>query len=157
MSTATAPHREPAAISWAAMILASHRKFVGIDLVPAVPPEGRTDTLYHLPAIVVAHDATADPCFVYANAAAQALWGYQWSRFVGMPSRLSAPPEERGKRGNLLEDGRRAGVVIGRDLVRVAADGRRFVVAEVVLWNLVDASGTRIGQAATYDRWRWSQ
>ncbi|GDY13205.1 MEKHLA domain-containing protein [Planctomycetota bacterium] len=151
----TDPHLGAEAITWAAVIVASHRTVVGHDLIKPVPPEEIPDALYHFSSIVVAHDAAADPCFVYANAAAQQLWGYPWAQFVGLPSRLSAPPEERGKRGHLLADGQRSGVVIGRDLVRIAADGRRFVVAEVVLWNLVDASGTRIGQAATYDRWRW--
>lgn len=151
----TDPHREPAAVAWAAVIVSSHRTVVGHDLIKPAAPGELADDLYHHPSIVVAHDASEDPRFVYANAAAQQLWGYPWAQFVGLPSRLSAPPEERGKRGHLLADGQRSGVVIGRDLVRVTADGRRFVVAEVVLWNLLDAAGTRIGQAATYDRWRW--
>ena len=148
------PWRTPAACLVARAIVAAHRRHTGRDLVP--PPIEASllaDGLYRAAMVVVAHDGASDPRFVYANRAAQDLWGYPWADFIGMPSRLSAPPDQRAVRDGLLAAGRTDGVVIARDLVRVTRDGRRFVIAEVVLWNL-DDDGMR-GQAATYSRWRF--
>jgi PAS domain S-box-containing protein len=126
--------------------LASHRRATGRDLVADDDP-GR---LYDLDAIVVSHRCAEDPCFVYANRAAQRLWGYAWSDFVGMPSRLSAPPEGRGVRQGLLAEGLARGAVVARDLIRITADGRRFKAREVLLWNVIDDTQRVVGQAATY-------
>lgn len=136
---------------WAACILASYRHWTGVDLLAG----GAADSLYHHTEIVVAHDGAADPRFVYANRAAQALWGYSWSEFVGLPSRLSAPPELRAGRERLLDQGRAAGLVVARDLVRITSAGRRFHIAAVRLWTLRDQQAQPIGQAAAYGDWRW--
>ncbi|ABW14794.1 conserved hypothetical protein [Parafrankia sp. EAN1pec] len=37
---------------------------------------------------LLAHDASTDPLFVYANKTAQQRFEYTWDEFVGMPSRL---------------------------------------------------------------------
>ena len=144
----------PPACALARTIAAAHRRHTGRDLVPLVADGlALAQALYAAPMVVLAHDGAADPCFIYANRTAQDLWGYPWQDFIGMPSRLSAPPDQRTLRAGLLATGRADGVVIARDLVRVTRDGRRFVIAEVVLWNL-DQDGER-GQAATYDRWHF--
>lgn len=144
----------PHATALARTIVAAHRRHTGRDLVPPVADaQALAQALYAAPMVVLAHDGAADPCFIYANRTAQELWGYPWEDFIGMPSRLSAPPDQRTLRAGLLASGRAEGVVIARDLIRVTGDGRRFVIAEVVLWNL-DQDGER-GQAATYDRWRF--
>jgi hypothetical protein len=38
--------------------------------------------------------------------------------------------------------------------VRVAKWGRRFVIEDGIVWELIDADGTRHGQAATFSSWR---
>jgi PAS domain-containing protein len=143
----------PAARVWAERIAASYRHWSGTALVPSGADPATA--LYQHAAIVVAHDGAADPRFVYANRAAQALWGYAWQDFVGLPSRLSAPPEQRAVRNRLLDQGRSAGLVTAHDLIRITAGGRRFRIAEVQLWTLLDDAGTSIGQAATYGQWTW--
>jgi len=149
--TAT-PWLSSAATALAGAIAAAYRHHTGRDLV-AAQPAGLAAALYAAPMVVLAHDGGDDPRFIYANQVAQTLWGYQWDAFLGMPSRLSAPPDQRVERAGLLAQGRAAGIVTARDLVRITGDGRRFVIAEVALWNL-DVVGVR-GQAATYDRWRF--
>lgn len=149
------PWRHPDLVRHAALIASEHRRLVGHDLVPPGDALAVADALYRLPAIVLAHDAGEDPRFTYGNDAAQRVMGYPWERLVGLPSRLSAPPEGRDVRQRLLDAGRGAGVATARDLLRVTSAGRRFVIEEVTLWNLHDAQGARVGQAATYARWRW--
>ena len=61
---------------------------------------------------VVVHDTQPDPCFIYANIAAQRCFERPWAELVGMPSRLCknvvdldldvsrdpSPPARRGRR-----------------------------------------------------------
>lgn len=141
-----APWDTPDVRRWIAWMCASHRTTTGRDLVPGADPAA----LYDLDAIVVSHRLSADPRFVYANRAAQRLWGYGWGTFIGLPSRLSAPEEGRDQRKHLLADGLSRGAVVAKDLIRITADGRRFRAEEVLLWNVADDRGEVQGQAATY-------
>ena len=38
--------------------------------------------------------------------------------------------------------------------VRISATGKRFMIEEAVVWNLIDAAGGHHGQAATFSRWQ---
>lgn len=132
--------------AWAAAIADSYRVEMG---EPLADPEELMD----LPAVVLCHDTSADPVFVYANRAAQRLWRRTWQEFIGMPSRLTAPPQERAARARALAGGE---VVRGYSGVRVTADGQRFTIAGAVVWPVtvpVDGSRIRVGQAATFGEW----
>jgi hypothetical protein len=37
----------------------------------------------------------------------------------------------------------------------VTSTGRRFLVENAIIWNVVDAGGQRVGQAATFAHWTW--
>jgi hypothetical protein len=37
--------------------------------------------------------------------------------------------------------------------VRMTSTGRRFLVENALIWNVVDAEGQRVGQAATFSTW----
>jgi hypothetical protein len=39
--------------------------------------------------------------------------------------------------------------------VRISTSGRRFVILNVTIWNVVDADGATAGQAATFADWRF--
>jgi len=150
----TPPWLAAESIVHAQIIVAAHHRHTRRHLIPATAdPVADATALYDARVVVLAHDGGEDPRFVYANRTAQTLWGYTWAEFIGMPSRLSAPPDQRAVREGLLLAGRADGVVIARDLVRVTRTGRRFIIDEIVLWNL-DQDGMR-GQAATYGRWRF--
>ncbi len=137
----------------AAAILDSHRTRVGHDLVPRTGDAQRDERLlFDLDAVVLSHDGGADPCFVYANAAAAALWRMPVSDLIGMPSRLSAPPEHREERASMLADASESGVLRGYSGERVARDGTRFVVVDATLWT-VDGYPERPGQAVVFREW----
>ena len=99
-----------------------------------------------LAAVVLCHDTSADPFFVYANRAAEALWQ---RRLVGTPSRLTAPPDARAERATALRSGL---VVRGYSGERVSASGRRFRILDATVWDVVDEHGVQRGQAATFVR-----
>ncbi|AMB46355.1 MEKHLA domain-containing protein [Methylobacterium sp. AMS5] len=131
------------------LLTGSFLRLVGRPLVPA--PDLGPDWLYaSAPFAVLAHDTGPDPLFVYANRAAQRAFGYRWDDIVGMPSRLSAEAPERAERQRLLDAVARDGFVSDYAGIRVAKDGRRFPVAEGIVWQLVDEGGIVRGQAATF-------
>jgi hypothetical protein len=144
----------PACRALAEAILASHRRWTGCSLLPSAADDPAR-ALYEAEAVVLAHDGGQDPRFTYANRAAQALWERPWAGFIGLPSRLSAEPDERAQRQLLLDRTARDGVADGYRGVRIASSGRRFWIEEARLWNLLDGQGRRIGQAARFTQWRY--
>lgn len=106
--------------------------------------------LYAAPFCLLAHDGAANPCFIYANAAAQACFEYSWEEFLHLPSRLSAEAPVREERERLLQAVRRQGFIENYAGVRIAKSGRRFVIENAVVWELVDETGVRFGQAAMF-------
>ena len=150
------PNRDesPYDLELVALIVHSYRSLVGEPLVAGqqdLPSLARW--LYaDAPFCLLAHSAAADPRFLYANRATQRCFEYSWSELVGMPSRLSAPPAQRGERDQFLHDVEQHGFARGYRGLRVAKSGRRFWIEDVTLWNLIDAAGVRRGQAACYPR-----
>jgi hypothetical protein len=138
----------------AAAILDSYRDRVGFELVPRTgDAEEDEERLFSLDAVVLSHDGGTDPSFVYANAAAARLWRMPVDALVGMPSRLSAPPEWRDERSAMLEQAARDGILRGYSGERIASDGTRFVISDATLWT-VDGYPERPGQAVVFSQWR---
>ena len=104
--------------------------------------------------MVVAHGTDQDPKFIYANKAAQKCFKYSWEEFMSLPSRLSAEAPDRAERQSLLDDVARNGFLSGYQGLRVAKSGRRFIIEDGVVWELLDRDGMRHGQAATFLSWR---
>jgi MEKHLA domain len=139
-----------------AMLVASHQHFVGRPLLP--PDIAEADSARWLyeeaPFCVLAHNSEGDPRFIYANKAAQGCFEYSWEEFLALPSRLSAEAPGQIERKRLLDAVTRDGFASGYRGLRVAKSGRRFWIEEVVIWQLVDASGATCGQGATFQRWQ---
>ena len=137
----------------AACILDSYATRLGTPLLePSGDPETDAHNLMELDAVVLSHDGAADPCFVYANRAAASLWRMPLKELVGMPSRLSAPPEQRKDRSQMLSEAARAGCLRGYEGERVAKDGTRFLIRNATLWT-VDGYPERPGQAVVFTDW----
>jgi hypothetical protein len=105
------------------------------------------------PFAVLAHNTDPDPIFTYANVTAQRCFEYDWGDFLALPSHLSAEAELREKRQAALDIVARDGFVTGYGGVRIAKSGRRFRIADAVIWNLTDESGVCRGQAAMFPSW----
>ena len=135
-----------------ALLTDSYARLVG---APLVPPGTDADWLYReAPFVVVAHGTDQDPKFIYANKAAQKCFKYSWEEFMSLPSRLSAEAPDWAQRQALLEEVARNGFSSGYRGLRVAKSGRRFIIEDGVVWELVDREGMRHGQAATFLSWR---
>ncbi|WP_433558471.1 MEKHLA domain-containing protein [Pseudonocardia xinjiangensis] len=133
------------------LLVDSHQRFVG---APLVDPAATARWLYEdAPFGLLAHDADADPRFVYANRTAQRCFEYGWDEFTGLRSRLSAEPDRQEDRNRLLAEVREHQFSTGYRGLRIARSGRRFWIEDVTMWNLVSVGGVRIGQAAVFYRY----
>lgn len=118
----------------------------GTDLTDAELAEA----LFYLPQAIVSHGVEADPVFRYANRAALDLWEMDWDSFIRLPSRMSAEPtaDIQSDRDGLLKAALQKGWIDHYAGVRISSTGKRFEIRDTVLWNVVDPSGVRHGQAA---------
>ena len=85
---------------------------------------------------------------------AQTCFEYSWDEFIGLPSRLSAQAPERAERQALLDAVAKNSFMSGYRGIRVAKSGRRFLIEDGVIWELIDEKGIRHGAAATFPSWR---
>ena len=138
------------------LLVSSYRRAVGLE--PDFLEHGAhcsAEWLYaHASHPVLAHNTDPDPRFIYANRAAQTAFEYDWDEITALPSRLSAELVDREERQRLLDSVARHGFAIGYSGVRIAKSGRRFLIEQGVVWQLIDRDGAVRGQAATFARWR---
>ena len=149
-----------------ALLVESYRRITGQEppflprtaiAAPAPSPNAPSSAswLYSkAPVCVLAHNTAPDPHFIYANRAAQELFGYTFDEFTALPSRLSAETPAQDERQQLLEQVARNGFATGYSGVRIAKTGRRFRIEDGVLWQLTDHHGVTHGVAATFATWR---
>jgi hypothetical protein len=138
----------PAIIEWSQLLLNSFRRWVGRELLErAGGPDYQAHALFQSPFVVVSHN--------YGNQVALELWELTWEQLVKTPSRLTAEPVNRAEREWMLEQARSRGYLDTYQGVRIASTGRRFLVENALIWNVVDAEGQRVGQAATFSQWTW--
>ena len=146
----------PVVIEWTQRLLDSYRHWTSRDLIERI---GEADVqayrLFHTPFVVVSHGAEADPILNYGNQCALDLWGMTWSQLVQTPSQLTAESVNRAEREGMLEQAKAQGYFDSYRGVRVTSTGRRFLVENALIWNVVDAEGQRVGQAATFSQWTW--
>lgn len=106
------------------------------------------------PFAIVSHGTEADPIFNYANTTALRLFEMTWDQFTALPSRLSAEAMLQQDRERLLEKVARNGYVDGYSGVRISGTGRRFLIRNATIWNLLDEHGQPYGQAALLPEWQ---
>ncbi|WP_446039658.1 MEKHLA domain-containing protein [Streptomyces sp. SID1121] len=142
---------DPYDARFSSLLADTYLRLTGRSLLAEMPP-GVTDATQWLyekaPFGLLAHDTAEDPRFVYANRTAQEFFGYAWDEFVGMPSRLSAPPTKRSTRAQLMKDVLERGYSEHYRGMREGRSGIRFWIEDVTVWNLVDGAGRIHGQAA---------
>ncbi len=132
-------------------LLNSFRARVGEELILRSGDARReAGRLFDAPFVAVSHGAEADPILNYGNAAALALWELSPQELIATPSRLTAEAELREAREHILAETARRGFVTGYTGVRVSRMGRRFRIRDVTVWNVTDADGRFLGQAATF-------
>lgn len=137
------------------LLLDSHLRVTGRALwTGAASGVARARALFEAPFALLAHGIEPDPLFDYGNRLALELFELDWAAFVLTPSRASAAATDQATRAAFMRGVREQGFVTGYSGVRVAASGRRFVIEDTTVWNVVDAAGSYRGQAATFAHWR---
>lgn len=146
----------PAIVEWSQLLLNSFRHWTTRELLERVgDPDCQAHKLFHSPFVVVSHGMEEDPLLNYGNQAALELWKLSWEQFVKTPSRLTAEPVNRAERQRMLEQAGTRGYIDTYRGVRMTSTGRRFLVENALVWNVVDSKGQRVGQAATFSQWSW--
>lgn len=150
------PYTRPDIINWCRRIHDSYKHWLQKTLVEGdLAGEDLVKAFYLADFVMLSHKFADVPRFVFANRSAQALWGYSWDEFIGMPSSESAESEAREEREKLLERVNRYGFIVDYSGTRIAKDGRRFRIREVTLWNVLDESEALVGQAAMFKKFEF--
>ena len=137
------------------ILCASYQHWTGLQLIEAVPDSPETvQLLFTAPFAVASHDTQPDPIFNYANRQALQLFGMTWEEITHLPSRHSAEAGLQEGRVKLLKRVERNGFVDGYSGVRIAKDGKRFMIRNATVWNLLDEKGVYCGQAVRIGEWR---
>lgn len=134
-------------------MLRSYHRATGEHLVPPGSMEERVKALATAPVVILSQDAQAEPVFNFGNALALALWEMSWQEFTSLPSNRCAEPMHREERERFLQQVAERGIATNYSGVRISKSKRRFRIEGVTCWNVFDASGVRLGQAACYPRW----
>jgi hypothetical protein len=147
---------DPAIMEWSQLLLNSFRHWTGRELLErAGDPDYQAHALFQCPFAVMSHGMEEDPLLNYGNQVALELWEMTWEDLTRTPSRLTAESTNRAEREWMLEQARTRGYLDTYQGVRITATGRRFLVENALIWNVVDAEGERVGQAATFSQWTW--
>jgi hypothetical protein len=139
-----------------ALLLASLRRWTGRDLVDRqLPMVEQARRIFCAPFAVLSHDNAADPILNYGNRAVMQLFELGWQELTQTPSRLTAAAVHRDERERLLDAVTRHGFIDDYCGVRVSQSGRRFLIENATVWNLLDEAGAPYGQAATFSVWKY--
>lgn len=137
------------------LLHSSFRHYLGRDLGGlAWEGENTAQALDAAPFVLLSHNTAADPIFTYGNKKALELFEMDWETLTHLPSRYSAEPLAREEREHLLQTVNRQGYIDNYAGVRISSTGRRFLIRQAIVWNLLDVNGHYAGQAACFDDWR---
>ncbi len=140
-----------------ALLRHSFRHWTKRELVaPRMSDQDAARFLFQARFAVVSHDTAKDPIFNYANQTALSLFAMSWEDFTSLPSRMSAEPMEQPERQRLMDEVTGNGFIDNYSAVRIGRHGRRFLIENVVIWNLVEPyTGIYKGQAALIKDWKF--
>lgn len=142
----------PGFVDQSLWILDSYRSWLKRDLVPRHGSAAeQAIRLFYSSQVVVSSGNEPDPLLNYGNRKALALWEMPWEQFRGLPGRLTAEPMERAARDDFLQRVRDNGFITDYQGIRISRSGHRFWISNATVWNILDASGNYLGQAATFN------
>jgi len=141
-------------LSWIALVLDSYAQWTNVELVDRTGTRHeQAQRLFSAPFVVASHGIEADPILNYGNAQALRLWEMSWEEFVTTPSRVTAEPVNQAERARMLQHASTQGLIRDYRGVRISRTGKRFLVEQATVWNVLDRNQNTVGQAATFSTW----
>lgn len=141
-------------LSWIGLILDSYRHWTGEELIDRTGTlHDQSHGLFHAPIVVASHGTEVDPVLNYGNALALQLWEMNWQEFVTTPSRLTAEPVNQAERAGMLHQAATQGLIRDYQGIRISRTGKRFLVEQATVWNVLDQHHHKIGQAVSFSTW----
>lgn len=107
------------------------------------------------PFFLASHNTEPDPILTYGNQCALKLFAMNWDTFTQTPSRYTAEAPNRAERERLLKNVTEKGFIDDYSGVRITSDGRRFHIHRATVWNVLNETGEKTGQAATFSEWEF--
>ncbi|MDQ3267223.1 MAG: MEKHLA domain-containing protein [Pseudomonadota bacterium] len=117
--------------------------------------ENAVEALFVAPFAVLSHGIGIDPIFNYGNQRALDIFEMSWEEFTVLPSRLSAETVNQKERVKLLGAVSRHGYINNYSGIRISKSGRRFMIRDATVWNLMTPDGQFYGQAALIRDWEY--
>lgn len=140
--------------SWIGMVLDSYKHWTGEELIDRTGTlQEQGHRLFHAPFVVASHGTEADPILNYGNALALQIWEMRWQEFVATPSRVTAEPINQAERAGMLQQAATQGLIRNYQGIRISRTGKRFLVEQATVWNVLDQHQHKVGQAATFSTW----
>lgn len=140
------------------LLCRSYERFTGKQLLTCkFNSTERITALFDAPFALVSHGVDENPIFNFGNQTALDLFELTWSQFIELPSRMSAESANRDERQRLLDRVAKHGYIDDYKGVRISSTGRKFLIKNATVWNLIDELGRYHGQAATFDKWSYLQ
>lgn len=143
-------------IEWTQYLLNSYVRLVKQELMPRKgTPLEQAARLFKSSFVMASHGLQDEPVLNYGNQAALDLWEMDWEQFTHTPSRLTAEPVNREERARMLEQAKTHGYIRDYRGIRISRSGKRFLVEDAIVWNIQNADGAMLGQAATFSAWTY--
>ncbi|RMF24501.1 MAG: MEKHLA domain-containing protein [Cyanobacteria bacterium J083] len=143
-------------INWTQILLDNFVRLLNYELIPRhTSVREQAKNLYYSRFVVVSHGTELDPILNYGNQTALQLWEMNWEQFSQTPSRLTAEPINRQAREKMLKQANQQGYITDYQGVRISRTGKRFLIKQAIVWQLIDNNGKPQGQAATFSNWRY--
>ena len=135
-----------------AILLRTYRQRTGRYLIePSDDLELDAQRLFEAPFVVVSGGAETEQILNYGNMTALGLW----DTLTQTPSRETAEPIHQAQRAEFLRQVKATGFIDDYEGIRISRTGRRFRIKQATVWNVTDASGLYLGQAATFSAWEF--
>jgi hypothetical protein len=148
-------------VKHASYIVKSYHSLTGETLVPlelfeSNALEAANKLFFHPTTAVLSHGIRSSddgPILNYGNSLALQRFGMCWEELTTMPSRYTAGEVDRQEREKDMKTVKECGIIRNYGGVRVALSGKRFLISNAAVWNIV-VDGVYLGQAAAFDRWQ---
>ena len=142
-------------LTWIRWLLDSYAFWLKREIIDRTGTlEEQSERLFVAPFVVASHVKAEDPILNYGNRQALDLWEGTWEEFTSTPSRLTAEPLNQAERARMLEQVAAHGFMTDYQGIRISRTGRRFLMKQATVWNVLDDHGTIQGQAATFSQWQ---